>query len=154
MKLIIEAFLNHSDNKIPQKYTCLGEEISPGMTWEDVPEKTKSFAITMEAIDVPNRSTPLVLWIVYNISENVRKFKTNSVPENALIGTNDLGKTAYSGPCPEPGAKHHRYIVQLYALDAVVDLPAGATKHDLIHAMKNHILAEDRAIGTFDIYKK
>ena len=42
----IDAFTDPSGNNvIPIKYTCNGEEVSPGVQWSDVPEKTKSFVL-------------------------------------------------------------------------------------------------------------
>lgn len=154
MLLRIEAFTYKHGNKIPKKYTCDGEELSPGIIWDEVPKDTKSFALIMEGLDVPHRSTPLVLWVVYNIPGDLREIATDSLPEKAVVGTNDLGKLGYSGPCPQPGPDHQRYQVQLYALDEELYLPPSATKQDLVHAMKDHILDTARAIGTYERHKK
>ncbi len=148
----IEAFTYSYGNKIPKKYTCDGEEISPCMIWDEVPEGTKSFALIMEDLDVPSRSTPLTLWLVYNIPGDLREIATNAVPEQATVGTNDMEKVGYSGPCPEPGTDYQRYRIQLYALDTELDLPSDATKHTLMTAMKDHILATTDAIGIYKRY--
>jgi hypothetical protein len=52
---------------------------------------------------------------------------------------NDFGKIGYSGPCP-PGGATHRYTFKVYGLDAMLDLPPGATKADLIGAMRGHVI--------------
>jgi Raf kinase inhibitor-like YbhB/YbcL family protein len=150
MNLIIEAFMYSYGNKIPKKYTCDDENITPGLKWENVPEGVKSFAIIMEDPDVKSRSTPFVHWVVYNIAGEIRQFETGVVPEKVKQGTNDFGKIGYQGPCPEPSADHHRYFVKLYALDTMLDLPEGATKQELVRAMKNHILAEHEVIGFYE----
>ncbi|MCL4361812.1 YbhB/YbcL family Raf kinase inhibitor-like protein [Candidatus Dependentiae bacterium] len=154
MKLHIDAFeYSHGTHKIPKKYTCDGEQISPHIKWEDVPENTKSFALIMENLDAPHRSTPLALWIVYNIPGDVKEIETNSIPKQAKIGTNDLGKARYTGPCQSPGPiRHEKTSIQLYALDTELDLPAGATKHDLVKAMKNHILEKVEFIAFYQPY--
>ena len=150
MKIRIEAFMCKCGDIIPRKYTCDGEGISPGLTWDDVPEKTKSFALIMEDLDVPNLSHPLTLWIVYNIPGDIREIVKNSVPEHAKLGTNDKEKTGYSGPCPEPGPRHQRYQIQVFALDTeLVLLPPGATKQELMAAMKNHIVTTAEATATY-----
>src|SRR3990167_973981 len=140
MELQIDAFTSNHKDEIPKKYTCDGEEQSPCLQWGDVPSNVKSFALVMEALDVPHRSNPLVLWVVYNIPGDVRKIATNTLPKEALVGTNDLGKIGYSGPCPKPGSKHERYHIVLFALDIKLDLVPGATEYDLTRAMKGHIL--------------
>ncbi len=145
----IEAFTCSCGNTIPKKYTCDGEEISPGIKWDDVPQETKSFVLMMEDLDVPNRSNPLTIWIVYNIPGDIREIETNSLPEQAKIGVNDLGKVSYSGPCPEPGPDHQRYRMQLYALDTKLDVPSGTMKHTLMSTMKDHILATAESIATY-----
>jgi phosphatidylethanolamine-binding protein (PEBP) family uncharacterized protein len=43
----------------------------------------------------------------------------------------------------------HRYYFKLYALDTKLDLKAGATKPDLEHAMKGHILGEAELMGRY-----
>lgn len=154
MKLRIEAFIYNYGNNIPIKYTCDGEEISPGIKWSEVPEGTKTFAIIMEGLDTPDRSNPLVLWILYNIPGKIREIVTDTIPEDANVGTNDLGKVGYTGPCPKPGPDHQRYRVQLYALDTTLNLSDGATKQEFLHAAKNHILNTTEVIGVYERYKK
>ena len=154
MKLNIDAFMYRYGNKIPSKYTCDGQELSPRIEWDEVPENTQSFAILMEDLDVPHRSNPLVLWLLYNIPVATRVIETGIIPDGAQIGTNDLGKCSYSGPCPHPSPDYQRYSVQLYALDTVLDLENCTTAPVFFTAAKDHILARVEAIGTYERYRK
>jgi Raf kinase inhibitor-like YbhB/YbcL family protein len=156
MIIRIEAFTDSSYGvSIPKKYTCDGGKVSPGLTWDEVPQKTKSFALIMEDLDVPNRSNPLVTWVIYHIPGDVRVIKTGSLPTGAKVGLNDLGKTTYGAPCPEPGTYQHRYQVQLYALDTELMLPNGTVdKQALMKAMKGHILETATTVATCESYKK
>ncbi len=150
MIIRINAFTQSHGNTIPKKYTCDGEDISPEIIWDEVPEKTESFVLIMEGLDVPHRSNPLVLWVVYNIPGTARNIASNSIPKEAKVGINDLGKKQYNGPCPKPGTHHQRYRATLYALDKTfVFLPDDVTKEVLVKAMKNHVLgtAEEIAFG-------
>jgi Raf kinase inhibitor-like YbhB/YbcL family protein len=63
-------------------------------------------------------------------------------------GKNDFGKIGYGGPAP-PKGKLHRYLFKLFALDTMLDLPASATKDNVLTAMKGHILAEGRLMGVY-----
>ncbi len=149
MKVRIEAFTYSYGNIIPEKYTCYGEEISPGVIWDEVPEGTESFTLIMEALDIPERSNPLTLWLMYDIPANLREIATNAVPEFAKLGTNDREIAGYGGPCPDPGPNLQRYRITLYALDKELDLPAGEIKQTIETAMKDHILAKAEAIATY-----
>ena len=62
-------------------------------------------------------------------------------------GKNDFRKIGYGGPCPPSGT--HRYVFTLSALDSKLDHPAGATKQDLLAAMRGHVLAEAKLTGKY-----
>ena len=51
------------------------------------------------------------------------------------------------GPCPPIG--RHRYFHKLYALDTVLSDLQQPTKAKLEEAMRGHILAEARLMGTY-----
>lgn len=57
-------------------------------------------------------------------------------------------QTGHRGPCPPPG-KPHRYFFELYALNAKLNLKAGATKGGVEAAMKRRILAHAEMIGKY-----
>jgi Raf kinase inhibitor-like YbhB/YbcL family protein len=61
------------------------------------------------------------------------------VPVIGVQGITDYGTIGYTGPCPPPG-EMIRYQFKVYGLDAMLDLPAGSTKHELVTAMKGHVL--------------
>jgi len=64
-------------------------------------------------------------------------------------GTTSFGKQKYGGPCPPRGNSPHRYMFKIYALDALLDLPAGSTKVELEKAMAGHILAQTVLTGLY-----
>ncbi len=63
---------------IPEKYSCKGEDINPCLNWDNVPEETKSFALSVKDPDAP-RGT-FVHWLVYDIEKTARKIEENSIP--------------------------------------------------------------------------
>jgi Raf kinase inhibitor-like YbhB/YbcL family protein len=67
-------------------------------------------------------------------------------PGGARQGKNDFGKLGFGGPAP-PAGKPHRYFFRRDALDAPLHLAAGATKAQLVAAMKGHLLAEGQLMG-------
>jgi len=136
---------------LPQDFTADGRNFSPPLSWSDPPEGTKSFALICEDPDAPRGS--FAHWVLFNIPAQARELPPNipSTPDldgGARQGTNDFGRTGYGGPAPPPGAAH-RYFFKLYALDTKLGLPAGATKEQLLAAMRDHQLAEGRLFGVY-----
>jgi hypothetical protein len=122
---------------IPPKYTCDGDDISPPLQWETVPETTKSIALISDDPDAPADTTQL--------HENIPP--NEILPNGARQGTTDFGRIGYGGPCPPSGT--HRYFFKIYALDTELELAAGAAKSDLLKAIEGHILAEGQLMGKY-----
>jgi len=136
---------------IPKKFTCDGPDASPKLAWNDPPAKTSSFALIMDDPDAPVGTW--VHWVLFDLPVETRELaegvaKQEQLPNGARQGRNDFGKIGYGGPCPPPG-KPHRYFFKLHALDAKLNLKAGATKSELERAMKGHILAQAELIGKY-----
>jgi Raf kinase inhibitor-like YbhB/YbcL family protein len=94
-----------------------------------------------------------VHWVLFNLPPTARSLpqgtpKSATLPSGAKQGKTDFGTLGYGGPAPPPG-KPHRYYFKLYALDAPLALPDGATKAQVEAAMKGHILAEGQLMGTY-----
>jgi Raf kinase inhibitor-like YbhB/YbcL family protein len=150
MTLISPAF--QQNGHIPSKYTCEGEDVSPPLAWEGVPNGAKSLVLIIDDPDAPDPRAPKMVWVhwvVYNIPPEIKSLPENAskkVPQGALLGLNDFKKTEYGGPCPPIG--RHRYFHKLYALDVTIGL-TGATKSQIERAMQSHILANAELIGTY-----
>ncbi len=133
------------ESRIPKKYTCDGEDVSPPLMWSGVPAEAKSLALIVDDPDAPMGTW--VHWVLYDLPPDL-----DSLPEGARgmgkEGVNDFRKTGYGGPCPPRGSEH-RYFFKVYALDTVTNLKSGATKRDLENAMRGHILAQGQLIGIY-----
>ncbi len=134
--------------RIPRIYTGEGKDISPPLGWSGVPEKTREIALICDDPDAPTPK-PWVHWVAYKIPAASPGLKEGSAG-GALEGRNDFGKNAYGGPMPPPGHGTHHYHFKIYALDAELNLKAGATKEQLLKAMEGHILGEGRLVGTYE----
>lgn len=102
---------------------CTGENVSPQLYWEDAPEKTKSFAVTIYDSKAPT-SSGWWHWVVFNIPANVYELKEGAgdiskdiAPKNAIQSKTDFGTNGYGGPCPPVDDPAHPYMVTVYALD-------------------------------------
>ncbi len=136
---------------IPASLTCDGRNTSPALSWSDPPAATKSFALILDDPDAPGSG--FVHWVLYNLPATARALpasepKQNQLSDGSLQGRNDFDDIGYGGPCP-PGHSPHHYRFVLYALDAPLSLPAGATKQQVEDALKGHIVARGRLIGLY-----
>lgn len=143
MQLTSQAFKNNE--KIPAKYTCNGQNISPPLKFDQIPENTQTLALIVDDPDAP--SGTWVHWIIFNIDPKTTEISENSSPKTATQGTNSFGKAAYGGACPPSGT--HRYFFKLYALDTKLTLDQTAKKPDLEAAIQSHALAYAELIGLY-----
>jgi len=135
-----------NNEKIPIKYTCAGNDISPQLSWQGAPKATKSFALICADPDAV--SGTFYHWVVFNMPLTLSSIKENQNLLDSVIGENSTGQQAYKGPCPPPGKIHH-YIFTVYALDTQLNLPMDTNAEKLIAAMQGHILETADLIGLF-----
>jgi len=156
--IVITSSAFKEGGMIPAKYTCDGQNISPPLKWEQVPQgtarlsspKSKSFALICDDPDAPLGTW--VHWVMWNIPTEANGLPESILPAKELLdgskqGINSSRKQGYSGPCPPGGT--HRYYFKIYALDEKLNLPPASAKQDLLDAMKGHILAEGSLMGKY-----
>ncbi|MFN8287685.1 MAG: YbhB/YbcL family Raf kinase inhibitor-like protein [Chitinophagales bacterium] len=131
-----------SNDYIPDKYSCHGENTSPELNIVGIPKDAKCLALIVDDPDAPHGTFDH--WVLWNIPV-AQTIAANSQP--GVAGKNGAGQNAYTGPCP-PGGTHH-YHFKVYALDTMLDVKAGADKKTVEDAMKGHILAEGELVGLF-----
>lgn len=137
-------------DRIPERYTCDGEDISPPLSWNGISADTVSFVLIM---DDPDASVGTwVHWVVFNIPSTSKGLSENypgvsELPEGAKHGINSWQRIGYGGPCPPGGM--HRYFFKLYALDCRLDLEAGSPSSEVTGAMQSHIIAQTHLMGTY-----
>jgi Raf kinase inhibitor-like YbhB/YbcL family protein len=116
-------------------FGCTGKNISPQLSWENAPEGTRSFAITMYDPDAPTGSG-WWHWVVVDLPKDVTSLPANAgspdpqgmIPQRARQLRTDYGKPGYGGPCPPEGDRPHRYIITVYALPMEkLDVPDDAS---------------------------
>ena len=104
-----------------------GGNQSPELSWTNAPPHTASFVVTLF-----DTTASFTHWGMYNIAATA-----TGLPENAgVLGStygkqifNDFGfGEEYDGPCPPAGYKPyaHDYVVTVYALDTLIQLPSSA----------------------------
>jgi Raf kinase inhibitor-like YbhB/YbcL family protein len=136
---------------IPKQYTGDGADQSPPLAWSDPPAGTVSLALICEDPDAPRGLW--VHWVLFDLPAGQRKLPEGisareTLDDGSRQGKNDFGNTGYGGPAP-PRGKPHRYFFKLYALDSKPAIPAGATRNQVLDAIKDHTLAQGQLMGTY-----
>ena len=118
----------------PTNANCVGDNVSPELSWSNVPEGTKSFVLLM--VDPEGRGGAGVFhWVAYGIPASVTGFaegETSKQTDKYVGGKSTQGVAFYSGPCTPPGQSPHHYTFTLVATDfAPTDLPPGLSHDDI-----------------------
>lgn len=150
MQLTSSAFA--ADGTIPTRYTGEGEDVSPPLSWTNIPDGTGCLAVFCHDPDAPLVSPDgtygFVHWVLYNIPASV-----DSLPEGVgeyTSGRNNFGKTGYGGPMPPNGHGSHRYYFWLLAMSGKPDLDAGLTLWQLLERAESRVIAMNRLVGTYE----
>jgi Raf kinase inhibitor-like YbhB/YbcL family protein len=130
---------------------CVGENVSPSLSWANPPAGTKSYALLM--LDPEGRPPGGVShWVAYGIPVSVTGFAEGEVskPSDKYVGGKSaMGVGNYSGPCTPPGAPHH-YMLTLYATDLEpTALKPGMTRDEVLKALEGHVKVATGLIGLF-----
>lgn len=130
---------------IPSKFTCDGGNVNPELQIQNVPPEAKSLALIMDDPDAPSGN--FTHWLVWNIKPDTEIIKHESVPPGSVEGRNDKGEFGYTGPCPPSGTHHYHF--KLYALKALLNLPAEASKKMLEFEISKNKIAYAELIGLY-----
>lgn len=144
-----EAFQN--GGRIPDLYTCEGEDRSPPLTWYDFPSDTRSLVLVCDDPDAPMGTWDH--WLLYNIDPargGIPAFipSIRILPDGETHGMNSWGREDYGGPCT-PAGKPHRYFFKLYAISKDLKLPPGLKKSRLMERLKGHVIGKAELIGYY-----
>lgn len=137
--LLLEAF------KCEEKIN--GEENSIPLSWQNVPEGTKSLAVVMyhypKKDDKTEINSYLLLW---NINPEITDIPYKMAKNGSwYMGANKDGNAiSYTSPCSQ-GKGKHEYIIALYAL---AEKPSALPKHNTLEVDYNVFM---NAIGTTKI---
>lgn len=138
---------------IPARFTCEGEDVSPALAWQGVPEGTRSLVLIVDDPDAPDPKAPKmrwVHWVLFNLPPDgdglPEAVSRSGLPAGTGVGLNDWKRADYGGPCPPIG--RHRYFHTLYALDVELDLERPS-RSEVERAMAGHVLARAELVGTY-----
>ncbi|MDB5542669.1 MAG: YbhB/YbcL family Raf kinase inhibitor-like protein [Devosia sp.] len=136
----------------PTQFICpkyQGSGVSPALSWNDVPDGTKSLAITM--FDPDAGTNGFWHWVLVDLPATETGLVQGAaspggtLPPSAVSLPNGSGTDGYIGPCPPAGKVHH-YEITLYALPIAQAAVSGAMTPAEIGSY-----LEKTAIGTAQI---
>ncbi len=144
-----------ANQRIPEKYTADGADVSPDLTWTGIPSGAVELALICDDPDAPTPQ-PWVHWVIYKIPARLAGLP-EGVPQDAKLDQGMMqGQTSwpnsvgYRGPDPPPGHGVHHYHFVLYALDAPLNVSSGLDAAGLRKAMQGHILGQGELVGTYE----
>jgi Raf kinase inhibitor-like YbhB/YbcL family protein len=144
---------------IPDKYAQPGHELSPPLAWSGGPDSTVSYVLIVHDLDdaIGNGTDDMLHWMVWNIPGSA-----TSLPEGVPQGP-DLAdhsrQISATGPyfrapaAPNTGPAHH-FAFELYALDAMLSVPAvgaapPATRAAVVAEMATHVRGKAVLVGLY-----
>ena len=146
------ALLPQKAGDIPARGpNCKGENVSPELSWSNVPEGTRSIAVVVIDPDA-GLGAGISHWVAYGIGPETTSFAEGEVSQPSdkfIAGKSTKGIPGFGGPCPPPGSPHH-YLFQIVATDLdPKDLPPGLTLAELQEKLKGHRKGESSLVGTY-----
>jgi Raf kinase inhibitor-like YbhB/YbcL family protein len=148
--LLMETTAFPDGGIIPEKYTGRGG-VQPGFKFSNAPATTVSYAIIFHDLDVAFKgaTADVLHWMVWNIPASANGIPEGSLPPGSVQGNNLMGQPNYMGPGAPAGPRYHHYVFELYALNANLELPATASRDDLLKAMEGKVVAKSAYVGRF-----
>jgi Raf kinase inhibitor-like YbhB/YbcL family protein len=139
---------------IPLRYAGhgVGQNVSPALAWDGVPDRAAELVLVMEDPDAP-LPRPFVHLIATGLSAaspGLAEGALSSPADGILIGRNTFRRAAYAGPRALSNHGPHRYVFQLFALDRKLDFGRPPTRADLVRAISGGVMAHGRLVGMFE----
>lgn len=116
-------------------FGCMGNNMSPQLSWSGAPAGTQSYALTVYDPDAPTGSG-WWHWVLIDIPASTTSLPAGAgaadgkaAPKGSRQIRTDFGTPGFGGPCPPVGDKPHRYVFTIYALKLpkLSDVPDSAT---------------------------
>jgi Raf kinase inhibitor-like YbhB/YbcL family protein len=151
---------------IPLRYSQAGPEISPAIQWSAAPAGTASFVLIFHDADsvVPGSTDDLLQWMLWNIPATAGGVAQGR-PDGFELpdGTRQISASGsrYRGPGASATGPVHHYVLELYALDTVLEVKAPeqgpqdpnpnpqAIRTAVMQAMAGHVRGKAAYVGLF-----
>lgn len=153
MEILSSAFKD--GEKIPIQYVMPGaggKNISIPLTWKNIPQGTKSFALSI--VDPHPVAQNWVHWLVINIPAQMNSVEEGAskkkMPKGSVELQNSWGEIGYGGPQPPKGTGDHPYVVTLYALNTEkIDLGSNTSLSVFRKAIEGKVIGSASITGKY-----
>ncbi len=135
------------DEEMPSRYRGDGENLSPPLAWEGVPEGTEELVLVCEDPDADEGV--LTHWVVFGLPPTTDRLP-EGLPRDAVLegpvellqGLNEFGEVGYVGPQAREERGPHRIFFRISAISReLLEVSPGATREELRKAAAPHVLA-------------
>jgi Raf kinase inhibitor-like YbhB/YbcL family protein len=152
--------------EVPMRNAGRGENKSPAFEFHwmlgtnpgTAPDTLQTYAVILHDIENSSNKTTVdtLHWSAFNIPGTAKGLPeglgAGELPDGTRngpgIGARGGAPAAYFGPGAGAGPFHH-YVFEFYALDTKLDLPATASRDELIKAMDGHVIGKAAYVGRF-----
>jgi hypothetical protein len=138
--------------RIPKRYACDGENLSPPLAWSGAPSTTRSFVLLCDDPDAPAGTWHH--WALFDIPATQTEL-SEGLPREARVqamrqATNDFVEIGYGGPCPPRGHGAHHYRFRLSALSVdKLSVKERARCKDVERAAHPHVIETADLVGIY-----
>ena len=128
---------------------CIGDNVSPALSWSNAPAGTKSYALLL--VDPEGRGgSGVVHFLAYGIPPGLTALaegELNQASDKFVFGKGSTAEPYYLGPCSTAAYPHH-YTFLLIANDLEPqELPAGLTRDELLARLQGHAKGVTGLVG-------
>lgn len=150
--LLIESNAFADGGVVPLKFSFYGGSTQPDFKISNLPATAQSIAVILHDIDVAmgGNTDDVLHWVAWNIpvTQPVTQMPEGKLPEGGVHGRGARGNS-YMGMGAPNGPRYHHYVFEFYALNAKLDLPATASRPELLEAMKGKVVGKAAYVGRF-----
>jgi hypothetical protein len=130
--------------QVPARNTCDDADVSPALSWSNVPAGTVELALTFTDIDAG-----FTHWVITGINAARTTLAESEIPAEGVVRTNDFGDAAWAGPCPPEDDTAHTYVLTLHALNQQVEVADDAATDEVVSLLNQTVLAQSSVSGTY-----
>lgn len=123
------------------------DAVAPPLEWTAPPPLAQELVVIVEDPGAAG-GEPTCHWLVWGLPGQRGKLLEGEVPPR--VGKNSHGNSEWQLPQPPIEDGPHTYVFQLFALDLPLTLMPGASRAELIAAMRDHVVAFALLTATYD----